>query len=190
MYKETWKDIEGYEGLYQVSNLGNVKSLKRETNNQNCKEDKIINKKLHKNGYYCSVLYKNGTPKEILIHRLVAKAFLKNTNNYECVNHINGIKTDNRATNLEWCTFSHNTKEAFRTGLMKTNYEVLRKNANAMAIKVLQIDKNTNEIIKEWNSMKEAEDTLNIKTHINEVISGKRKSAGGFLWRKKVEENV
>lgn len=185
MYKETWEDIKNYEGLYKVSNLGNVKSLKRETNNQFCKEDKILKKRKHKNGYDFVVLYKNGTSKEVSIHRLVATAFLENKNNYDCVNHINGIKNDNRVENLEWCTFSHNTKEAFKTGLMKTNYKVLKKNSEAMAIKVLQIDKNTNEIIKEWNSMKEAEDALNIKTHIYEVIGGKRKSAGGFLWKRK-----
>lgn len=171
MDKELWKDIPNYEGLYQVSNLGNVKSLKKE-----------LKKRQHRNGYLCVVLYKNKKAKEILIHRLVAMTFLNNKNNYECINHINGIKTDNRADNLEWCTYSHNTKEAYRNGLLKANYEVLRNNSKKLSTRVLQLDKNTKEVIKEWDSMKQAETTLNIKTHINEVISGKRKSAGGYLW--------
>lgn len=183
--EEIWKDIPGYEGYYQVSNLGNVKSLKRKTNNQCCNKDIILKKRKHKNGYVFAMLYKNGKSKTISIHRLVANTFLKNKNNYECINHINGIKDDNRAINLEWCTYSHNTKEAFRTGLMKPNYKVLRENSKKLSIKVLQIDKITKEIIKEWASMKEAEETLHISTHINEVISGKRKSAGGFLWKRK-----
>lgn len=187
MEKEVWKDIEGYEGLYQVSNLGRIKSLKRNTNNQCCKEDIILKLKLHKNGYYCVVLYNNGKSKEILVHRLVAQTFLTNTNNLLCVNHINGNKQDNRVENLEWCSFSHNTKEAFRLGLMKPNIEALKKGRDKLAIKVLQIDKHTNEVIREWNSMNEAQKKLKIKTHIYEVISGKRKTAGGFKWKIKEE---
>lgn len=182
---EVWKDIPDYEGRYQASSLGRIKSLKRETNNQYCKEDIILKIKRHKNGYLFAALYKNGKQKDISIHRLVATTFLENKNNYPCINHINGNKEDNSVSNLEWCSYSHNTKEAFKTGLMKPNYKVLRENSKKSAIKVLQIDKITKKVIREWDSMKEAEDTLHITTHINEVISGRRKSAGGFLWKRK-----
>lgn len=186
---EIWKDIPNYEGLYQVSNLGRIKSLKREANNQYCKDDTILKVRKHKNGYCFVALYKNGKSKEISIHRIVATSFLENSNNYPSINHINGNKEDNRIENLEWCSPSHNTKEAFRIGLMKPNYKVLKENSKRLSIGVLQIDKLTKKVIKEWDSMKEAEDTLKIKTHINEVISGRRKSASGFLWRRKEVEN-
>lgn len=185
MNKEIWKDIPDYEGLYQVSSLGNVKSLKRETNNQSCKEDKILKLRLHKNGYYCIVLYKNHKSKELLVHRLVAKTFIKNKNNLPCVNHIDGNKQNNCVSNLEWCTASHNTKEAFRLGLMKPNYELLKREREKRSIPILQIDKKTDEVIKEWKSMNKAQKELNIKTKIYEVISGKRKSAGGYYWKRK-----
>lgn len=117
--EEIWKDIQGYEGLYQVSNLGRVKSLARlDTRGQRVSE-KILKLGKHRAGYFRVNLYKNGKMKQYLVHRLVALAFIPNPENKEQVNHIDGNKQNNVIENLEWCTHSENIQHAYRTGLAK-----------------------------------------------------------------------
>ena len=101
---EIWKDAKNYESLYQVSDLGNVKSL----NYKNTKKEKILSKINNGKNYLSVNLYKNKIKTRIYIHRIVATSFLDNSQNKEEVNHINGIRTDNRLTNLEWVTRSEN----------------------------------------------------------------------------------
>lgn len=129
--QEVWKDIKGYEGLYQVSNLGNVKSTKHFHNTNSggyMQEEHILKPKKTsrlKDGK-CSGrteclqvhLCGNGKSKTFLLHRLVAHAFIPNPQNKPCVNHKNGNGFDNRVENLEWVTNSENIKHAWRTGLM------------------------------------------------------------------------
>jgi hypothetical protein len=116
-----WKDIAGYEGLYMVSNLGAVKSLEKMwvTNKSLRKKPETIMKQAKdSSGYYQVWFSKNGIKKIMLVHRLVASAFLENTLQKKDVNHINGIKTDNRIENLEWATRSENVSHAYKNDLI------------------------------------------------------------------------
>lgn len=114
---EVWKDILGYEGIYQVSNFGKVKSLKRATKNQHGKQEIILKQRTHRDGYLRVNLKKEGKMKVQTVHRLVASAFLDNENNLVAVNHIDGDKTNNKLSNLEWCSIGENTKHAYKKGL-------------------------------------------------------------------------
>lgn len=113
--EEIWKPIKGYEGYYEVSNIGNVRSLDREIkiNNKIWKlKGKLLKKRIESNGYLAVVLFVDSNRNSQKIHRLVADAFIDNANNKKEVNHINFIKDDNRVENLEWVTRSENMKHA------------------------------------------------------------------------------
>lgn len=128
--KEIWKDIKGYEGLYQVSNLGNVKSLDRIIISKDKKRNirgRILHLSICPDGYFFCHLCKNGKDKNCKVHRLVAETFIKNPDNYPCINHIDGNKLNNKIENLEWSSYSHNVKEAFRLGLRKPRGKAKKK---------------------------------------------------------------
>lgn len=164
MTKEIWKDIKGYEGLYQVSNLGRVKSVKT---------GRLLKQFLNDMGYFKLVLHKNKKIKNFRVHRLVADAFIQNDNNYYIVNHKNGVKTDNRAVNLEFCTQKENITHAIKNGLKSDN------------IPVLQCDLQGN-VIKKWDSMTEASKELNIPLpSISNCCKNKKycKTAGNCIWK-------
>ena len=112
--EEIWKDIEGYEGLYQVSNLGKVKSL----NYNKTGKEKELRFNNNGTGYIQVGLTKNKEHKKFLVHRLVAKTFIPNIDNKTFINHIDGNKKNNDVNNLEWCTKSENQLHAYRTGLI------------------------------------------------------------------------
>ena len=103
--RRKWKDIPGYEGLYQVSNLGEIKSL----NYRNTGKEKILKLIKDKKGYFHVNLYKNGKLKNLQVHRLVAMAFIPNHNNYNQVNHKDENTSNNAVENLEWCTAKYNS---------------------------------------------------------------------------------
>lgn len=112
--EEIWKDIVGYEGLYQVSNLGRVKRLV----SVKCKTERFIAITKDKKFGYCRVmLCKNNKTKRFLIHRLLAEHFIPNPENKPCIDHINGDRSDNRIENLRWCTYKENN-----------NFPIARKN--------------------------------------------------------------
>ncbi|NCD07360.1 MAG: endonuclease [Spirochaetia bacterium] len=179
--KEIWKDIKGYEGLYQISNLGNVKSLSRTIINYrgSYTSKEIIMKTYFLGGYKRIGLLNNKIVKRILIHRLVAEAFIPNPKNKRDINHINGIKSDNRVENLEWNTRSENVKHAYNIGL---NPKLYGKNNKHSKI-VLQYSLE-NIFIKKYYSITEAGKENNIcRTDISSVCSGRLKTAGGYKWK-------
>lgn len=166
---EIFKDIPGYEGIYQVSNFGNVKSL----HNYRINGNHILKSRLKK-GYYQVGLRKNNKRKWITIHRLVAITFIENKNNYKYINHKDENKLNNNVENLEWCTMLYNNTYGTR----------IKKVIDKTGKKVLQFDLDNN-FIKEYNSISEAQRQTNIKSisNISLCCNGKYKQAGGYIWK-------
>lgn len=122
--KEIWKDVVGFEGLYRVSNLGNVIGMKKSWvcgmyGNIRTRPESLSKQSIDTSGYSQVWLCKNGKSKNYLVHRIIAKAFLPNPENKKDVNHKNGCKSDNNLSNLEWCTRSENVIHAFKNNLKK-----------------------------------------------------------------------
>ena len=123
---EKWKAVPQFEGIYEVSNLGRVKCLKRFVNGKGGSKKQVLEQILvqqNDKGYFRVNLYKEGKMKRFAVHRLIALAFIENSDNKPQVNHINGIKTDNRVENLEWVTQQENMRHAFKTGLINNSGE-------------------------------------------------------------------
>lgn len=116
---EIWKDVEGFEGYYQVSNFGNVKTVVRHDFKRNREIPEKIRKPICIHGYLYCDLWKDGEPKRFAVHRMVATAFLENPHGKREVNHIDGNKSNNHVSNLEWCTHSENENHAYKTKLTK-----------------------------------------------------------------------
>lgn len=160
---ENWKAVAGYEGLYEVSDEGNVRSLKYG-------REKIMKPGKNGGGYLQVILCKDGQQKHLLVHRLVAEAFVPNPNNLETVNHKDEVKTNNTASNLEWMTQADNNRYGTRT---------------ARCSKPVQMfDKSTGKLLATFPSIMEAERITGIaNSHICYCCNGKYKSAGGYIWR-------
>lgn len=188
--EEIWKDIQGYEGLYQVSNLGRIKRLSYYTDNlltngKSFHKERIKKQSYDKDGYlYCTIWDKDKS-KLIRSHRAVCTAFIPNELNKSCVNHKNGIKHDNRLENLEWATNSENDLHAYKTGLRTVNKTALGKTGykSSTGKIVLQFDKQGN-FIKEYGSGRQAEKELNIR-NVCAVCRGEKKSSGNYIWKYK-----
>lgn len=168
-----WKIISDFPN-YKVSDSGEVFSIKRGI---------LLKPSISKFGYARVTLYKdNGEKHKIMVHRLVAKAFIPNPNELEQVNHINENKLDNTVSNLEWCTSSYNVNFGSRNGVVS---EKLRKIKNETTAKPInQINIETNEIVRTWTSIREIERELGIPhSNIYACCTGKRKTRNGYKWR-------
>lgn len=198
---EEWRDIPGYEGYYQVSNLGRVKGLKRTVNTWNAYKtisEHILKSCKTTNGYLGITLRKDGKAKRTFVHRLVGLAFIPNLENKPQIDHINGNKEDNRPSNLRWVTAKENCNNPLRvekflgennhfygkkhtdeTRLkMRKNSAHLSGGRNPAARKIL--NKDTGEV---FETVKDAGKSVGVSDNaIRNSIRRKSKS-GGFYWR-------
>lgn len=174
---EKWKDICGYEGLYQVSNTGKVKSL---NNRSNHKSAKLLIQSVNKGGYERVYLYKNRKRKCYLVHRLVADAFIPNILNKKEVNHIDCNKLNNNVTNLEWCTRHENHIHKCLNGLNKTQ-QAIEVNEKP----IILVNNGTR-----YRSMMDACRKLNLSVaNVSRVCNGKLKHTKGYIFRLEKENN-
>lgn len=187
---EIWRDIKDYEGLYQVSNLGRVKSL----NYHRTGREEVIQPKKDKCGYFRVYLSKNGKTKTFSVHRLVASAFLENPENKPEVNHkidteegktINIVffnedgSINKKKTTIEWCDHEYNINYGTR------NERAAKARLNGkLSKKVLQLSL-TGELIREWESTKECGRNGFDQGHVSACCRGKQKAHKGFCWRYK-----
>lgn len=171
METEMWRDIEGFEGLYQISSYGRVKSLQMYTTGRIIKRDKILKPFSNGNGYLVVHLRKNNKRFVKYVHRLVSEAFIPNPNKYPCINHMDESKNNNKADNLEWCTFRYNN-----------NYGNHNIKLSKSKLKLVdQYDKDLN-LVRTWEGIRKAMKETNC-SHIVECCKGKVKSSGGFIWK-------
>lgn len=172
MSMQIWKDIEGYKGHYQISNYGNVRSLKK---------DAFLMKGGYLKGYKIISLWKNGTGKMFRVHRLVAAAFIPNPENKPCIDHIDGNRTNNHADNLRWVTAKENSNNYNAPNTYKG------KKINKGGKAVLQYDLEGN-FIKEWVTTMEIQRQLNYhRSNISNCCNGLVKTAYNYIWRYKNE---
>ncbi len=189
MAHEEWRDVVGYEGLYQISNLGRVKSLDRLVNRNG--STLTIHGRMRKvlidtqNGYPYLMLNKNGRGSKAYIHRLIAEAFIPNPNHYECVDHINGVRTDSYLGNLRWCSRLQNVRFAIDMGTIRPQDKssfmksgIVQEASRKVCSKpVIRSDG------KRYQSIREAaKDTGVAQTNISAVLHGKRPTCGGFTF--------
>ena len=185
--KENWRDVVGYEGLYEVSNLGRVRS-------HYGREIKYLNGTKNKIGYIQVGLCKNGKMKSFLVHRLVYTAFNSPIPDGMQIDHANTVRDDNRLSNLRCVTPSENHRNPITAKRVQEANRRLAENPQwrhrqregvrrARAKAVLQLDKDTGEVIRQWESMMDVERELGISIgNISQCCNGKQKTAGGYRW--------
>ena len=173
MTEEIWCPIKGYEGLYEVSDQGRVRSLK-------FGKERILKPSRNTNGYLLVGLRKNGEKKTYKVHRLVVQTFIPNPDNLQEINHIDEDKTNNKVQNLEWCDRKSNCNYGNR------NKRISEKMTNGKLSKlVLQYSLDW-KFIKEWKSLHDVERNLGYSSgNISCCCTGRRKNAYNFIWRYK-----
>lgn len=167
------KPIEGFE-QYLIDTKGNVFSLK-------CGRKLKLKQSYDGHGYLHVSLYKNSKMKNGVVHKLVAKHFVSNPNNYKCVNHIDGNKINNNVDNLEWCTYKYNSEHSIAMGKNNNVFSMFRKLAKKRSKKVVQITPNGSVTYESIQAASRA--TKICFSTISNCASGKVKSAGGYNWK-------
>lgn len=192
MKEEIWKDIEGYEGLYQVSNLGRVRSFDRYVNakggGRSFRKGRILKAGKTKQGY-SFVALTNEKSKQFTVHRLVAQAFLKKQNFRKVVNHIDGNKENNSVTNLEYVTSSENTKHAYKTGLKIASKKLKSDDVKTIRETYKPYDKQNNAkaLAEKYSvSISTIMDVVNNRTHFDSDYQ--RSENNGKLTKNEIEE--
>lgn len=172
--KELWRPVVGYEGSYIISNYGNIMSLPKQVyrigRGVELKPGRLMTQFVNRGGYKFVFLFNSKTNTRFLIHRLVATAFLENKMQSETVNHIDGNKTNNHISNLEWCTRLENIQHAIDTGLINFN----RK-------KIVQLFNGV--VVAEYNSVSEVETNGFKRPGVSNCLIGARKTYKGFQWK-------
>ena len=210
MRQEIFKDIKGYEGLYQVSNLGRIKSLERDIIYPNGKiqhyNEKMLSPNSDKNEYKTIKLCKNGKIKRYLVHRLVAEAFIDNPDNLPCVNHKDENKQNNNVENLEFCSVAYNNSYGSRLETLKAKNTGQKRSEETKqkireAKKGMKVSENTKiklgkpveqydldgNFIRSWDYIKQLDKFFGTKINssIIRCCKGKQKTALGFIWKYK-----
>lgn len=161
MIAEIWKDVSGYEGLYEVSNYGRIRR-----DGKMIKQNKNV-----KSGYLSVMLCKNGKTKRVYTHRLVGSAFIDNPSGFPVINHKDENKQNNYAENLEWCDRSYNNHYGENAPVKSREKAVIQKSKDGAILRV-------------WDSAEKAYKGTGVtRQSIGKCCLGKRKSAGGFLWK-------
>lgn len=186
--KEEWKPIIGYEELYEVSNLGNVRSLTHKVECTNHKLRTVIGRVLKhskiSNGYYYAVnLSKDNKIKQFMVHRLVAEAFILNPDNKPCIDHIDGNSHNNNVSNLRWCTHKENSNNPICLQRMSKNIKGKTLGAKHVKAKgIVQYSLN-NQKLKEWDCISDAMRETGIsQSGIVLCAQGKINTFKGYKW--------
>lgn len=171
--EEIWKDIEGYEGYYQVSNLGRIKSFQK-WKQASCPDEYILKPTFNNRGYSQVMLYKNTKKKKFLVHRLVAQAFVSNPKNLPHINHIDENIQNNSADNLEWCTPQYNN--CYGTAKFRQNLTIGKPVEQRLI---------NGQILAVYVTPTIAEKITGIsRKEICACARGDLQSAGGFIWKR------
>lgn len=184
---ETWKPINGFEGYYEASNLGKIRSLSRIVKHKNrghkqFKRGKQIKFFLNHKGYPQVDLRNQHKRLSTSVHRIIAKTFIENHGNKPQVNHKNGIKTDNRSVNLEWCTPGENVRHAYRMGLSSSPMKGKFGADHNRSRPVVMMTKKRDEI-QRFDSLTMANKITGVNTgNIQSACCGRANTAGGYLW--------
>ena len=169
---EEWRDIKGFEGYYQVSNMGRVKRLKIVGNEGRTYRERIL-VPVYNTRYLNVSLCKNGTVKQRRVHRLVCEAFIENPYNYPCINHKDENRLNNNADNLEWCTYKYNNSYG----------TVVVRRAKSRCRAVIQMDLRGRRI-KKWDSLKDASEYFGVEySNIISACRGRQLTSAGYKWR-------
>lgn len=180
--KEIWKPVKGYEGLYEISSLGRLRSLPKQCG-LSPRRMKMKKPVVDKYGYLRVSLFKNGIAKNKQIHRLVAEAFIANIKGYDQVNHKDEDKQNNTVSNLEWCNTYYNSNYGSRNSVISAKMKVKNINCPALSRKVAQYTKDGRLVATYPSSMEAYRQTGCDSSWILKCCKGAIACVKGYIWR-------